>query len=82
MTGEPANTVNSGTSTRLVSMWIPGVKFGKGGRIQYENGNPNQVKFFDHRIFILCYDWFGTPQDVNIVGRVSDLISTLCFKDT
>jgi len=81
LTGVPGNIVNAGTATRLVTMWIPGSKFGRGGNIQYENASSSQVKFYDYRICILCYDWFGTPQDVNVVGKVNDLISTMYFKD-
>jgi hypothetical protein len=81
LTGIPGNAVNAGTATRLVSMWIPGTKFGRNGNIQYESGSAVQVKFYDYRIVILCYDWFGTPQDANNVGKVNDLIATLYYKD-
>jgi hypothetical protein len=81
LVGQPGTSVHAGMATRLVSMWIPGSKFGKGGNIQYENASSSQVKFYDYRICILCYDWFGTPQDANTVGKVNDLISTLYFKD-
>ena len=79
LTGVPG--VHAGMDTRLVNMWIPGSKFGKGGHIQYENGSSTQVKFYDYRICILCYDWYGTPQDANTVGKVNDLIATMYFKD-
>jgi len=81
LTGVPGTTVNSGMATRLVTMWIPGTKFAKGGNIQYENGSAFQVKFYDYRICILAYDWYGTPQDANTVGKVNDLIATMYYKD-
>jgi hypothetical protein len=62
-------------------MWIPGAKFGRGENLQYENASASQLKFYDYRICILCYDWFGTPQDANTVGKLNDLITTIYFKD-
>jgi len=70
-----------GIGTRTFKMWIPGVKFGYGGNITYENGSPTQVKFYDYRLCILAYDWFGTPQDLNAVGRVNELFMKLYYKD-
>ena len=81
LVGVPGNAVNAGIATRYCTMWIPGAKFGRGGRIQYENQSTTQVKFFDYRICILAYDWQGTPQDANTVGNVNDIITTLYFKD-
>jgi hypothetical protein len=82
LTGIPGSQTNAGTATRLVTMWIPDSKFGRGGNLQYENASASQLKFYDYRICILCYDWFGTPQDVNTVGKLNDLITTIYFKDT
>lgn len=70
--------MNSG---RVIKMWIPGYKFGRNGNVQYENGSPTQVKFYDYRICILAYDWYGTPQDVNTVGRVNEMYTKLYYKD-
>jgi hypothetical protein len=81
LTGVPGAVVHVGTATRLVTMWIPGGKFGRNGNLQYENGSSTQLKFYDYRIVILCYDWFGTPQDANTVGKLNDLITTLYYKD-
>lgn len=81
LTGVPGNSVNAGMATRLVTMWVPGAKIAKGGVIRYENASSSQVKFYDYRICILCYDWFGTPQDANTVGKVNDLITTCYYKD-
>lgn len=79
-TGEPNGGVN-GIATKIVKFWIPGRKFGKYGNIQYENGNNGQLKFFDYRIVLLAYDWFGTPQDVNNVGKINELYTKVYFKD-
>lgn len=68
---ENGATQIGGVGTKIVSMWIPGRKFTKGGVIQYESGT-TQPKFFDYHLIIMAYDWFGTPQDVNNVGAVSD----------
>jgi hypothetical protein len=81
LTGVPGNTVNSGIATRLVTMWIPGSKFGRGGNVQYENISTTQVKFFDYRLCVLAYDWFGTTQDDNTVGNVNEVITKIYFKD-
>lgn len=69
------------TGNRIIKAWIPGSKFGPGGRVQYENGSNTNVKFFDYRFFVLAYDWYGTPQDVNNVGRVNSMFSKIYYKD-
>lgn len=69
------------TGNRIISAWIPGRKFGRGGNVQYENANGANVKFFDYRFFVLAYDWYGTPQDVNTVGRINSMFAKIYFKD-
>lgn len=71
----------AGIGTRTIKMWIPGRKFGPRGKVQFENGSLSQVKFYDYRIVVLAYDWFGTPQDINIVGRINELYTKCYFKD-
>lgn len=71
----------AGIGTKTVKMWIPGSKFGRNGRVQYENGSVSQVKFYDYRIVVLAYDWYGTPQDINVVGRINELYTKCYFKD-
>jgi len=78
--GVPATGTPAGIATRPFKMWIPGRKFGKGGNMQFENGSV-QIKFFDYRVVIVVYDWFGTPQDINNVGRINELYTKLYFKD-
>lgn len=83
-TGQPGGgdvAMTNGIATRTFKMWIPGSKFGRNGLITYENASTSQVKFYDYRICILAYDWFGTPQDVNAVGRVNEMYTKLYFKD-
>lgn len=70
-----------GIGSKTFKMWIPGRKFGRHGVIQYENNSSTQVKFFDYRLCIVCYDWYGTPQDVNNIGRINELYTKLYFKD-
>jgi len=80
--GEPdPNATRGGIATRRFKMWIPGYKFRRGGIIQYENNSQTQVKFFDYRLVILVYDWYGTPQDVNNVGRINELYSKVYLQD-
>lgn len=86
LTGVPqANNDGGGAiGTKIINMWIPGRKFGKYGKIQYENGTTGsltQVKFFDYRVVILAYDWYGTPQDLNNVGKLNELYTKIYFKD-
>ena len=62
--GVPASATVSGiTGNRIFTMWVPGKKFGRNGVIQYENGQPGQVKFYDYRLAVVAYDWYGTPQN-------------------
>lgn len=86
-TGVPYSSPNlagdypSGIATKTFKMWIPGVKFGRGGNMQYENGSGSQIKFYDYRIAILAYDWYGTPQDANNVGKINEMYTKVYFKD-
>lgn len=78
--GAPIIAQAGGVGTRTFKMWVPGSKFGNNGNLQFENGS-SQPKFYDYRICILVYDWYGTPQDVNNVGRINELYTKLYFKD-
>lgn len=81
-TGEPtASSSPAGIGTRTFSAWIPGKKFGKNGNVQYEDGSNTDVKFYDYRFAILCYDWYGTPQDVNNVGKLNEMYTKIYYKD-
>jgi hypothetical protein len=79
--GEPAASDRGSIGARTFKMWIPGYKFGNNGVIKYENASQTQVKFYDYRIVIVAYDWFGTPQDVNNPGKINELYTKLYFKD-
>ena len=77
-------TVNANigiTGNRIINAFIPGRKFGRDGTIRYENSSTAQVKFYDYRLVVLAYDWFGTPQDVNNVGRINELYTCIYYKD-
>lgn len=78
--GVPSGGTPAGIATKTFKMWIPGRKFGRNGTIQYENAT-NQVKFFDYRLVIVVYDWYGTPQDINAVGKINELYTKVYFKD-
>lgn len=79
ISGAPS-TATAGQASKIVKLWIPGRKFGRGGNIQYEDGS-SQPKFFDYRIVCLAYDWYGTPQDVNNVGMINELVVKQYYKD-
>lgn len=79
--GVPNATTQGIAGTRIVSMWVPGRKFGRGGTVQYEPGSQTQTKFFDYKLCCVAYDWYGTPQDTNNVGFVNDGYMKLYFKD-
>lgn len=78
-----SNTGVGGQGTKTFKMWIPGRKFGPDGRVHFENNSQGQVKFFDYRVVVLTYDWYGTPMEptANTVGRVNELYTKLYFKD-
>ncbi|AXH73905.1 MAG: putative capsid protein [Cressdnaviricota sp.] len=67
-------------ATKLVSIWIPGKKFGRGGVVQYENQSA-QPKFFDYSFLIYAYANFSTYQDIFFVGRVNDSVKMMYYKD-
>lgn len=71
---------NAGMGTKLVNMWLPGSLFGRGGNVTYENTGV-RLKFFDYYIIVLAYDWYGTPQDENVVGKINQLYTKVYFQD-
>lgn len=75
-----SNTGYGGQGTKVIKIWVPGRKFGRGGNLQYEN-NSYQLKFFDYKVVMLAYDWFGTPQDINNVGLINSMYTKIYFKD-
>lgn len=79
--GVPAGTTGGGQNGKFFSIWIPGRKFGRDGVVKYEDQSTFQLKFFDYRLVILAYDWYGTPQDLNAVGIINSMYSKLYFKD-
>lgn len=80
ISGAPEPGSVGGQASRIVSIWIPGRRICRGGNLQYMNNDVNP-KFFDYRIVIAAYDWYGTPQDVNNVGNINELYTKLYFKD-
>lgn len=69
------------TGNKILSMYIPGKKFGRDGVVTYENASTTQTKFFDYRLCCVAYDWYGTPQDTNNVGFINDGFVKLYYKD-
>jgi len=75
------NATNGITGNRVLTMSVPGKKFGKGGIVTYENASTSQVKFYDYRLAVVAYDWYATPQDLNNVGFINDGFVKIYFKD-
>lgn len=67
-------------ATKMVSLWVPGKKFGNRGRVQYEHSS-TQVKFFDYHVLLYAYSNYSTLQDVYNVGRINDTVERFYFKD-
>jgi len=84
-TGQPvqniAGDVRAGIGTKIIKMWVPGTKFGRKGVVTWESNSATQLKFFDYRFAIVAVDWYGTPQDVNIVGRINECFVKVYYKD-
>lgn len=75
-----ASGTAGGQASKVIKMWLPGKKFGRNGNVVYEDGS-SQPKFYDYRICIVSYDWFGTLQDINAVGRINELFTKIYYKD-
>lgn len=67
-------------ATKIVKLWVPGTKFGRKGKIVYENQS-SQVKFFDCQLVVYAYSNYSTSQDIFFVGRVNDCVKQMFFKD-
>lgn len=82
ITGVPTSATVAGIpGTGILDLWVPGRRFGRNGRVQYENNSTSQVKFYDYRLCAVAYDWSATPQDVNNVGYINDGFVKIYFKD-
>jgi len=68
-------------ATRIVRVYIPGRKFGRGGTITYEDQSTSQLKFFDYTLVLFAYSNFTSSQDAVYVGRINDYIKTLYYTD-
>jgi len=75
-----AGLVNAGMGTKAINMYISGKRFFKNGICTYENQGV-APKFFDFYIICMAYDWYGTPQDVNTVGKINTLYTKCYFQD-
>lgn len=80
-TGITTGSVIGITGNKILSMYVPGKKFGRDGVVTYENLSNTQIKFYDYRLCCVAYDWYGTPQDVNDVGFINDGFVKVYFKD-
>jgi len=77
---EVGGLYNAGMATKIVTINVPGRKFGRGGNVNYENGSNTQLKFFDYRWYMMVYDWYGTPVE-SVVGRINEGYCKIYFKD-
>lgn len=76
-----AGEVTLSRATKIVKLAIPGKKFGKSGKIIYENGS-SQVKFFDYRVMLFAYSNWSTSDGLGYnVGRVNDYVKIMKYKD-
>lgn len=78
--GSPLIATSGGIGSRTFKMWIPGSKFGFNGNVKYENLSTSQVKFYDYRLCICAYAWYGSL-DTNSVGKINNIYSKVYFKD-
>jgi hypothetical protein len=67
-------------ATRIMKIWLPGTKFARNGKIQYEQQG-SQVKFFDYHILLFAYSNYSSNQDVWNVARINDTVLQLYYKD-
>lgn len=68
-------------ATRIVRMYIPGVKIARNGLIKYENGGTSQ-KFFDYHVLVYAYSNFSTSEALGFnVGAVSTYMKQLYYTD-
>jgi len=77
---EIGGLINAGMATKVVNIYVPGRKFGRGGTVTYQNNSADQLKFFDYRWVMMVYDWYGTPT-TSIVGRINEGYVKVYFKD-
>lgn len=65
--------------TKVVNLWIPGSKFARYGKIQY-NGGGTECKFFDYTVLVLAYSNYTCATGV-YCGAVNEYIRTMYYKD-
>lgn len=66
-------------ATKLVTIYIPGRKFGRNGVVQYENASQNP-KFFDYHLLVYAYSNYDSTNSF-YVGRVNDEVIRMFYKD-
>lgn len=87
-----AGTLNTGTyvatsdvvqsrATKIIRVYIPGSKFGRNGRIQYEDLSSTKIKFFDYSLVLYAYSNYTTSQDFVDVALINDYVKTMYFTD-
>lgn len=67
-------------ATRMITMSVPGYKFGRKGVITYDSGG-NLSKFYDYNLIVYAYSNYTTFQDVWNIARCNDYIRHHYFQD-
>ena len=68
-------------ATKILKFYIPGSKFGRSGKVVYENAS-SQPKFFDYQVILFAYSNYSTSAFLGYnVGRLNDYVRTLYYKD-
>lgn len=80
-----AHNVTISRATKIVKVWIPGKKFGRGGIIHYNNGT-GDPKFFDYRAVLYAYSNYSTSTSALTGGpyniaRLNDTVKVMYYKD-
>jgi hypothetical protein len=79
VTSSDANMALS-RATKIIQVWIPGSKFGRAGRIVYENSS-TQPKMFDYTLHLYAYSNYSTLQDIFYVARLNDYVKEMYYTD-
>lgn len=69
-------------ATKIIKFWVPGKKLVKNGKVQYENAQSGQVKFYDYNLVIYAYSNYSTSSALGFnVLAVNDFVKVIYFKD-
>lgn len=79
--GFATGTDTHSRATKIVTLNIKGSKFGKGGKVIYQN-NSSDPKFYDYHVLLFGYSNYSTSASLGYnVGRINDSVLQLYYKD-